>query len=87
MLEVRSNGLLSCSDCNLFVHLLCIITLFCSMASCCKGENELHKEEDALEISMERRSSNCFGVGCAEMTLHDFMKCVTSGSLDVLIKL
>lgn len=36
----------------------------------CKGENELHKEENALENSMEMKSSNCFAMGCAEMALH-----------------
>lgn len=30
-------------------------------------------EENALENSMERRSSNCFGVGCAEIALHGFI--------------
>lgn len=57
------------------------------MASCCKEENEFHKEENALENLLERRSSNCFEVGCFEKALHGFIegvqKLVTSDPLGV----
>lgn len=57
------------------------------MASCCEGENEFHKEKKALQKWIERRSSNCFGVGCFEEALHGFIeklqKLVTSDPLGV----